>query len=543
MASENLIYDVLIVGGGPAGLSAAIQLGKLCRAKQFPLKIALIEKGATIGAHILSGAVFEPRALNELLPEWQSRGAPIKQNVTKDAFWWLTENGHLSLPIPPQMKNHGNFIISLELLCEWLKTQAEELGIDIFPGYAGTDILYNASGVVQGIITNSVGLNKKGEKKSNFMSGVAIQARYTLLAEGARGSLTKILCEKFKLRRESSPQTYGLGIKELWEIDPAKHRPGHVLHSVGWPLDRNTYGGSFLYHMTPNLVSLGFVVGLDYQNTYLDPFLELQRFKQHPEIRPLLLGGRCLCYGARALNEGGFQSLPKLVFPGGLLIGCAAGFLNVPKLKGSHTAMKSGMIAAEVVFNAFKENKGPVLTEFETAIQHSWIWKELKLARNIRPGFRYGLFPGLAYAAIDTYLLRGHAPWTFRNHADHLCLKPAKYCKKIAYPKPDGIVSFDKLTALQLSNTNHNEDQPPHLLLRDPKVEIDINIDLYDAPEERYCPANVYEIIRDQEGKNPHLQINAANCLHCKTCDIKDPTQNIVWVPPEGGGGPNYTGM
>lgn len=574
MTRESIDYDVVIVGAGPAGLSAAIRLSQLANQHQFPLKICIVEKGSEVGAHILSGAVLEPRALDELIPDWRNLdNAPIKTAVTEDAFWLLTQNHHLPLPTPPPMKNHGNYIVSLEQVCQWLAKEAQSLGVDIFPGFAASELLYaeaiNENGTenysknnaensdakgcvgdrVAGIITNDAGIGKNGEKKANFQPGMELRARYTLLAEGARGSLTKILCEKYKLREGRDPQTYGLGIKELWEIDPKNHRTGTVLHTIGWPLDSKTYGGSFVYHMANNLLSIGFVVGLDYENPYLDPFEEFQRFKHHPKIRPLLEGGRRICYGARALNEGGLQSIPQLSFPGGLLIGCAAGFLNVPKIKGNHTAMKSGMLAAETIFEELESSKKALrqpkstLCNFETKIRNSWIFEELKLARNIRPAFRAGLWPGLCYAALDTYLLRGREPWTFHNHADHLTLKPAKDCKPILYPKPDGQISFDKLSSVKLSNTNHVEDQPCHLKLADPALAISVNLAIYDSPEQRYCPAAVYEIIRDKNGQNPYLQINAPNCIHCKTCDIKDPKQNITWIPPEGGGGPNYTNM
>lgn len=552
---EIMEYDVLIVGAGPSGLSAAIRLAQLATQHQYPIKICVIEKGSEVGAHILSGAVFEPRALNELLPDWKAKGAPLETAAINDEFRILSSvlGKHFSipLPVPPQMNNHGNYIISLENLCQWLAKQAESLGVDIFPGFAASDVLYNEQGHVNGITTNAVGIAKDHHKKANYQPGMQIKAKYLLLAEGARGSLTKTLCERFALRSQSDPQTYGIGIKELWEVDLEKTRqyfkPGKVLHTVGWPLNAKTYGGSFIYHMKPNFLSIGFVVGLDYENTYLDPFEEFQRFKHHPLIRPLLEGGRRVCFGARALNEGGLQAIPTLSFPGGLLIGCAAGFLNVPKIKGSHTAMKSGMLAAEAVFSAIKEQKGPIISDYEKMIRSSWIWDELYLARNIRPSFRINIWSGLLYSAIDTYLFRGRAPWTFHlKKSDYQMLKRANQCKKIVYPKPDGIISFDKLSSVQLSNTHHQEDQPSHLLLKDPNLPIQYNLAFYDAPEQRYCPAMVYEIIKPNleiNQGNPYLQINAANCVHCKTCDIKDPKQNITWVPPEGGGGPNYTNM
>ncbi len=544
MQREAMEYDAVIVGAGPAGLAAAIRLKQLSLEHGHELSVCVIEKGSEVGAHILSGAVLEPRALNELIPDWKEKGAPLNTPAAEDHFLFLTATRAVRLPTPPQMRNHGNYIISLGNLCRWLATQAEELGVEIYPGFAAAEVLYDNDGRVKGVATGDMGIGKDGEKTANYQPGVELHGRLTLFAEGARGSLTKTLVERFGLRAGVDPQTYGIGIKELWEVDPAKHQQGKIVHTVGWPLDRSTYGGSFLYHIENNQVAVGFVVGLDYSNPHLSPFEEFQRFKTHPAIRPTFEGGRRVAYGARALNEGGFQSIPKLVFPGGALIGCAAGFLNVPKIKGTHTAMKSAMVAAEAAFEALRGD-GAVgeLTAYPERLKQSWLWEELKRVRNIRPSFQRGLWAGLAYSAIDTYVLRGRAPWTFHHHADHTTLKKASEAPKIEYPKPDGKITFDRLSSVFISNTNHEENQPSHLTLKDPKVPIAVNLALYDAPEQRYCPAGVYEIVRDASGENPRLQINAQNCVHCKTCDIKDPTQNINWVVPEGGGGPNYPNM
>ena len=532
-------YDVVIVGGGPAGLAAAIRLKQLAAAAATELSVCLIEKGAEIGAHILSGAVFEPRALDELLPDWRDDGAPLTTRAAEDRFLLLTRRHALRLPTPPGMRNHGNYIVSLGNLCRWLAQKAEALGVELYPGFAGVDLLYDDAGRVVGVATGAHGIGKDGQPTAHFQPGVDLAAKQTLIAEGCRGSLAKSLEARFDLRRDSGPQTYGIGLKELWEVDPAQHRPGLVIHTVGWPLDRRTYGGSFLYHLENRQVAVGFVVGLDYANPRLSPFEEFQRFKTHPAIRPTFVGGRRIAYGARALNEGGFQAIPRLDFPGGLVIGCAAGFLNVAKIKGSHTAMKSGMIAAET---AFRRLNGEVAADYRAALERSWVWPELHAVRNIRPGFRWGLWAGLAHAALDTYVLRGKAPWTLPHHADHTTLERAGAARRIDYPKPDGVLTFDRLSSVYVSNTNHEENQPPHLRLRDPDKAISVNYALYDAPEQRYCPAGVYEILRDEAGR-PRLQINAPNCVHCKTCDIKDPTQNIDWVCPEGGGGPNYPNM
>ncbi len=543
MEREAMEVDVVIVGAGPSGLSAAIRLRQLAEERGQDITVCLLEKGSEVGAHILSGAVIETRALDELLPDWKERGAPLNTPAADDRFLLLTRKGSISLPTPPQMNNHGNYIVSLGNVCRWLKEQAEEAGVEIFEGFAAAEILYNEDGSVAGVATGDMGVGRDGEQKDSFQPGYELRARYTLFAEGCRGSLTKGLFDKFSLRDGCDPQTYGIGIKELWEIDPEKHRLGSVTHTIGWPMDSNTYGGSFLYHIEDNQVAVGFVIGLDYRNPHLSPFEEFQRFKTHPAIRPVFEGGRRIAYGARAINEGGFQSIPKLVFPGGAIIGCAAGFVNVPKVKGTHNAMKTGMIAAEAVSDALaSDDAAPVLDAYPAALKKSWVWDELYRVRNIRPAFRWGMWAGLLYSGLDTYLLRGRAPWTLHHHADHEALRPAAEMPKIDYPRPDGEVSFDRLSSVFISNTNHEEDQPVHLTLKDASVPISVNVDRYDAPEQRYCPAGVYEIVQEND-EPPRLQINAQNCVHCKTCDIKDPTQNIHWVVPEGGGGPNYPNM
>ena len=541
MERDRMEYDVVIVGAGPSGLAAAIRLKQLAAEQGREVAVCVIEKGSEVGAHILSGAVFEPRALEELFPDWRQRGAPLETPAREDRFLFLTKRRAFRLPTPPQMLNHGNYIISLGNLCRWLAREAEALGVEIYPGFAGAEILYDSEGRVRGVATGAQGVGKDGAPTAQYQPGVELLAKETLFAEGCRGSLTKRLEQRFDLRAASGPQTYGIGLKELWEVDASQHHPGRVVHSVGWPLDAATYGGSFLYHLENRQVAVGFVVGLDYDNPYLSPFEEFQRFKTHPAIRPVFAGGRRISYGARALNEGGFQAIPRLSFPGGLVIGCAAGFLNVAKIKGSHTAMKSGMVAAEIVFRRLA---GDASADYAAALAASWVWPELRAVRNIRPGFHWGLWPGLAHAALDTYILRGQAPWTLgHRRADHQHLHRAASAKPVAYPKPDGIVSFDRLSSVFMSNTNHAEDQPVHLRLRDPETAITVNYALYDSPEQRYCPAGVYEILRDGDGNNPRLQINAQNCVHCKTCDIKDPTQNIDWVVPQGGDGPNYPNM
>jgi electron-transferring-flavoprotein dehydrogenase len=537
---ERMEYDVVVVGAGPSGLAAAIRLKQLAAAAGREIAVCVVEKGSEVGAHILSGAVFEPRALDELFPDWRERGAPLVTPAAEDRFLLLTASRAIRLPTPPQMANHGNYIISLGNLCRWLAQQAEALGVEIYPGFAAAEVLYDASGRVRGVATGDMGIGRDGRPTERYQRGVELAARETLFAEGCRGSLTKSLEQRFKLRDGVDPQTYAIGIKELWELAPERHRPGLVVHTVGWPLDHRTYGGSFLYHLEGGQAAVGFVIGLDYENPYLSPFEELQRFKTHPQIRPFFAGGRRVAYGARALNEGGFQSIPRLDFPGGALVGCAAGFINVPKIKGSHTAMKSGMVAAETMFLRLAGEAG---ASMQQALSESWVWDELRRVRNIRPGFRWGLWPGLAHAALDTYVLRGAAPWTLHNRPDHRRLVPASAARQIVYPRADGEVTFDRLSSVFISNTNHEEDQPSHLRLRDPAKAIAVNYRLYDSPEQRYCPAGVYEIVQQPATGEPQLQINAQNCVHCKTCDIKDPEQNIDWVVPEGGGGPNYPNM
>ena len=538
-----MAFDVVVVGAGPSGLATAIRLKQLAAAEDRDVSVCVVEKGSEVGAHILSGAVLEPRALFELFPDAIERGAPLDTPVGEERFLLLTRGSALRLPTPPQARNRGNYIVSLGNLCRWLGTEAEALGVEIYPGFAAAEVLYDEAGRVMGVATGDMGLGRDGEPGPNHEPGVELHASQTVFAEGCRGSLGKTLVERFDLEHDSEPQTYGIGIKELWEVEPDNHHPGRVVHSFGWPLRADTYGGSFLYHLEDNQVAVGFVIGLDYSNPHLSPFEEFQRFKTHPSIRPTFAGGRRISYGARAVNEGGFQSIPRLAFPGGVFVGCEAGFLNVPKIKGTHTAMKSGMVAAEAIFDSLAgDDPGAALASYPEALRRSWVWRELRSVRNLRPAFRHGLWAGLAYAAIDTVVLRGRAPWTLRHGRDHLSLKRASDAPRIDYPRPDGEVSFDRLSSVFISNTNHQEDQPVHLRLKDDSIPVDVNLALYDAPEQRYCPAGVYEIVTE-EGSGPRLQINAQNCVHCKTCDIKDPRQNIDWVVPEGGGGPNYPNM
>jgi len=537
---DSVDYDVVIIGAGPAGLACAIRLKQI----DPEVNVCVLEKGSEVGAHLLSGAVLETRALDELLPDWRNMDdIPLKTEAGKDQFLFLTEKSAFKMPTPPQMKNHGNYIVSIGNVARWLAAHAEELGVEIFPGFAAAEVLYDANDAVIGVATGDMGIDANGQKTEAFEPGMELHARQVVFAEGCHGSLTKTLIAKYKLRENSDPQTYGLGIKELWEIEPEKFQAGKIIHTIGWPMDKKTYGGSWIYQFEDNLVSIGYVVGLDYENPYLSPYEEMQRFKTHPAIRNLLDGGRRIVYGARALNEGGFQSIPKLTFPGGVLIGDTAGFLNVPKIKGNHTAMKSGMVAAESIVEHLKSSEGFGVenTLYEPAMKKSWVWSELKKVRNIRPGFHKGLWLGLINSIFETITM-GLAPWTLKNHADHSQLKAAKDCTPIDYPKPDGILTFDRLTNVSFSNTNHAEDQVVHLQLKDPSVPVDVNLAEYAGPSQRYCPAGVYEFVEDEAG-NPKFQINSQNCVHCKTCDIKDPSQNINWTVPQGGDGPNYPNM
>ena len=546
---ESMPYDIVIVGGGPAGLSAAIRLKQLANDAGQELAVCVLEKGSEIGAHILSGAVIDPKALDELLPDWRDQGCSLAETpVTDNQHWFLTKSGKISMPhlmTPGWMHNKGTYTGSLGNLCRWLAEQAEGLGVEIFPGFAAAEILYNEDGSVKGVATGDMGIDREGNRKPDYQPGLELHAKYTFFAEGARGHLTKILKRQFALDAECEPQVYGLGMKELWDINPEMHQPGLVIHSQGWPLT-DAYGGGFLYHQSNGQVAIGFVVGLGYRNPHLYPFEEFQRWKQHPEIRKYLEGGRRVSYGARAINEGGWQSIPKLAFPGGALIGCSAGFVNVPRIKGTHTAMKSGMLAAEAAFEAIQQERArDVLNAYEDRLRTSWIATELQLVKNAEPLLsKFGNTIGTLLAGIDMWMrtLKIGLPFTMKHQPDHAKIWRKEQCEKIAYPKPDGVISFDRLSSVFLSNTNHEEDQPVHLQLKDPAIPISYNLPLYDEPAQRYCPAGVYEVVGEEEG-DPRFQINAQNCVHCKTCDIKDPTQNINWVVPEGGGGPNYPNM
>lgn len=544
-------YDVVIVGAGPAGLSAAIRLKQQAAEKGAEISVCVLEKGSEVGAHILSGAVIDPIAMNELFPDWQERGAPLNVPVTEDKFLVLEADDSYRIPnflLPPLMNNHGNYIVSLGNVCRWLAQQAEALGVEIYPGFAAAEVLYHDDGSVKGVATGDMGVAKDGSHKPEYARGMELHAKYTLIAEGVRGSLAKEIQARFDLRDGVDPQKFGIGIKELWKVDPSKHQPGLVMHSQGWPLDAKTGGGSFLYHLDDHQVVVGFVVHLNYENPHLSPYDEFQRFKTHPAIRATFEGGKRIAYGARAINEGGLQSIPKLVFPGGALIGCSAGFVNVPRIKGSHNAMKSGMLAAEAAFEAISagRNGHDELSSYDAALRQSWVWDDLDKVRNVKPALsKFGLWAGTAYGGFDMWChsLGLRLPWTFKHKkADHEYLKPADECAPIAYPKPDGKISFDKLSSVFISNTNHEEDQPSHLTLKDASVPVKLNWAVYAGPEQRFCPAGVYEYVGLEENQ-PRLQINAQNCVHCKTCDIKDPSQNINWVVPEGGGGPNYPNM